>query len=282
MTDKVDENATLKRVQELSLNILKVIDGMCKEKKVSYSVAYGTMLGAVRHKGFIPWDDDIDLMMTPEEYEKFLTICEENLPENLKIVHCGNNNDYPLNFAKIVDVNTTFVEADYEGLQYPQGVSVDIFPQYRIRNKPRVIKRMRFKNAVNNLLRMSYTGKAVKRYKGIKKVCVFFAHLLARIIGLKALNDRIIRRMTKEHLRGGELFMVEYASAQTAPYSLFDSFAEYDFEDMRVKGVARYDEYLKDTFGEYMQLPPIEERVTHIDRTSAIDLDKPCFVKVKR
>lgn len=275
MINASNDTNTLKRVQDISLDILRVIDKICKENGVIYSVAYGTMLGAVRHKGFIPWDDDIDLMMTPEKYEKFLKICETKLPENLKIVHCGNNREYPLNFAKIADANTTFVEADYEGLRYCQGVSVDIFPIYRIRNNPRLVKRMKFKNTVNGLLRMAYTGNAVKRYKGLKKLAVLFAHWLSRIVGLKKLNGKIIKRMTKEHAKGGDRFLVEYGSAKTAPYSLFDDTSEYVFEDMQVCGVADYDEYLKDTFGDYMELPPPEQRVAHIDRASIIDLDKP-------
>ena len=234
MTNKNNEKATLKRVQELSLNILKVIDNICRETGVIYSIAYGTMLGAVRHKGFIPWDDDIDLMMTPEQYEKFLKICETRLPENLKIVHYDNNSNYPLNFAKVMDVNTTFVEFDYEGLKYPQGVSVDIFPTYRIRNIPLIIKRMKIMNKINGLLRMSYTGKAVKRYTGLKKIFVILAHHCACIIGLKVLNDRITKRMMKEHMRRGDLFLVDYCSSKTAPYSLFNSYSEYKFEDTYV------------------------------------------------
>lgn len=272
---------TLKRVQEISLDILRVIDNICREEGVSYSIAYGTMLGAVRHKGFIPWDDDIDLIMTPEEYERFLGICEVRLPENLKIVYCGNNPNYPLNFAKVVDINTKFVDVDYEGLQYPQGVSVDIFPTYRIRNKSSIIKRMIFKNKINGLLRMSYAGKAANRYKGLKKLAVKIACLFARLVGLKVLNDRIIRRMLKEHKKGGDRFLVEYGSAITAPYSLFDNYSEYYFENMSVLGFVDYDEYLKDTFGDYMKLPPIEERVSHIDRTAIIDLDKSNQEKTK-
>lgn len=276
MENKQEENRLLERVKEISLDILKAVVEVCEKNDIKYSIAYGTFLGVVRHGGFIPWDDDIDIMMTPEEYDKFIKVCENKLPGNLKIVHCGNNPHYPLNFAKVVDMDTTFIDTDYEGLLYPQGVSVDIFPIYRIRNKPRVVKRMKFKNTVNALLRMAYTGKAVKRYKGLKKICVVFAHWIARIIGLKTLNGKIIKRMIREHQRGGERFLVEYDSSKTAPYSLFDSYSEYRFDDMYVSGVADYDEYLKDTFGDYMKLPPIEERVSHIDRAIIIDLDKPC------
>ena len=279
MINACNDGNTLKRVQDFSLDILRVIDEICRENGIIYSVAYGTMLGAVRHKGFIPWDDDIDLMMPPEEYDKLLKVCETELPENLKIIHCGNNREYPLNFAKIVNTNTTFVDADYEGLRYCQGVSVDIFPIYRIRNNPRLIRRMKFKNIVNGLLRMAYTGNAAKRYNGFKKILVIFAHWFSRIIGLKKLNGKIIKRMTKEHARGGDRFLVEYGSAKTAPYSLFDDYSEYQFEDMQVCGVADYDEYLKDTFGDYMELPPPGQREAHIDRTIIVDLDKPCEEK---
>ena len=86
--------------------------------------------------------------------------------------------------------------------------------------------------------------------------------------------------MMKEHKRGGDRFMVEYGSSKTVPYSLFDGYSEYQFEDMQTIGVTDYDTYLRNVYGEYLQLPPLEERVCHIDRTSIVDLDKPCLKKI--
>lgn len=113
MENKQEENRLLERVKEISLDILKAVVEVCEKNDIKYSIAYGTFLGAVRHGGFIPWDDDIDIMMTPEEYDKFIKVCENKLPGNLKIVHCGNNPHYPLNFAKVVDMDTTFIDTDY-------------------------------------------------------------------------------------------------------------------------------------------------------------------------
>ena len=91
------DNNLLGRIHEISLGILKTLDEACRKNGIDYTIAYGTMLGAVRHGGFIPWDDDIDLLMTKENYDKFLLVCDDILPDYLKVECAEHIPDFPFN-----------------------------------------------------------------------------------------------------------------------------------------------------------------------------------------
>lgn len=270
------DDKLLKRVQQISRDILKVVDEACRKNGIDYTIAYGTMLGAVRHGGFIPWDDDVDLVMTADNYEKFLAVCDDILPGYLKVECAERNPDYPFNFAKVVDTRTTFIESDFRKLNYLKGVSVDIFPAYRIRDDEKTIKSISRKNRVNAIFKTAYDGSCIARYKGLKKVCMAIIHVAAKCVGLKNLNKKEIRRMEKEYAKGGTKTLVEYNFPRTMPYATYEDTTDYTFDGMTVRGVRDYDCYLKAEFGDYMSLPPVEQRVCHIDKTSQIDLDKPC------
>lgn len=270
------DNNLLQRVHEISLEIMKTLDEALRKNGIEYTMAYGTMLGAVRHGGFIPWDDDIDLIMTKENYDKFLAVCDGILPDYLKVECAEHNRDYPFNFAKVVDTRTTFVEADFRKLNYKKGVSVDVFPVYRVRDDKKFIEKYCKKNRVNAVYRTAYDGSCIARNKGIKKLCFVAAHVVAKCKGLNNLNKSIIKRLEREHENGGDLSVVEYQCTRTVPYSVYEHLTDYSFDGLTLRGVSDYDAYLKAEFGDYMSLPPVEQRVCHIDKTSHIDLDKPC------
>lgn len=109
--------------------ILDVIHQVCTEHGLRYSLAYGTLLGAVRHKGFIPWDDDIDLMMPREDYEKLLVIWNQSAPKGYILQNTRTDPDFTQNFTKIRKDHTTFLQGESEREKhYHKGIFVDIFP----------------------------------------------------------------------------------------------------------------------------------------------------------
>lgn len=109
--------------------ILDVIHQVCTEHGLRYSLAYGTLLGAVRHKGFIPWDDDIDLMMPREDYEKLLVIWNQSAPKGYILQNTRTDSDFTQNFTKIRKDHTTFLQDEAERTKhYHKGIFVDIFP----------------------------------------------------------------------------------------------------------------------------------------------------------
>lgn len=120
--------AVLRRLQLTILDILKDIDSICKENNIEYYIAYGTALGAVRHGGFIPWDDDIDICMTREAYDRFLEVMPNAMPEKYDLLDIKNTNKYSMCFAKVSKKGTKFKEKVGTAEGYEQGIFVDVFP----------------------------------------------------------------------------------------------------------------------------------------------------------
>ena len=118
------KEVSLENIKSRSIDILIDIDRVCKENDIKYTLYYGTLLGAIRHKGFIPWDDDIDIGMMREEYEKFIKIYDKNHSDIYELLTSRQKN-YFLPYAKVNDISTTSYLDDVE---LPFGVSVDIFP----------------------------------------------------------------------------------------------------------------------------------------------------------
>ena len=118
-------------LKDSQMNILKFIDRVCKENDISYFVNYGTLLGAIRHKGFIPWDDDIDICLYREDYDRFLNVVKELKDERYKVLDYDSSDWYFQNFAVIVD-EWTVVEDNIKVKPHDTSVFVDVFPVDRV------------------------------------------------------------------------------------------------------------------------------------------------------
>jgi len=122
------DDKTLKKLHDTHLELLDEFVKICDKHKFNYSLAYGTLLGAIRHKGFIPWDDDVDLFMPRSDYEEFLKIAQEELGEKYYLDHFGVNKDYYLQFAKLKKNGTLFDEETTHNFNNHKGIFIDIFP----------------------------------------------------------------------------------------------------------------------------------------------------------
>ena len=124
--------ANIDDCRKTELDILKAFDSYCRKYGLKYSLAYGTMLGAVRHKGFIPWDDDVDVMMPYEDYEKFIKNWEKDGPEGFILQNKETNWDFTQNFTKIRKDKTTFLQTEWErNVSYHIGIFIDVFPGFK-------------------------------------------------------------------------------------------------------------------------------------------------------
>ena len=245
---------------EAELDILDEIDSVCRKNKLRYSIAYGTMLGAVRHGGFIPWDDDVDIIMPREDYERLILIWSYEAENKYILQNKYTNWDFTQNFSKIRKDNTTFIHNEWEKyVTYHTGIFVDVFPGDRIPSNKIARKVQLFASALNLLYARGFTSKS----SGI------------RIFGEKALLlapkrvKKYLYRKTEQYLqKWNSNNKLKYFFPNTMewaykeyPSDLFDDLIDIDFSGHKYLCVRDADKILSLDYGDYMQLPPKEERV---------------------
>lgn len=266
--EEITEN--IKEVQSISLEILKFIDKVCKENDIKYSLCGGTLLGAIRHKGFIPWDDDIDIFMLRQDYDKFLKIMDEDSKTNkkYKALHFGENcKDYFYRFTKVVDLDTALTESTYITPQ-DMGVFVDIFPMDDVdtKNIKKVVKK---KDHILRWLTYATNNKNKTNYKSpVKKIAKFIAVAYAKSFGWKHWTKKSEKYATSFNNKGFDhifAFSGAYGIKDVFPKSMFDEFVELDFEGYKFPAIKQWDMYLKQLYGDYMTPPPPEKQITHHD-----------------
>ncbi|MHC6536962.1 LicD family protein [Latilactobacillus sakei] len=267
-------------MQEISVNeekkliveILAYIDRIATQNNIHYSLGGGTLLGAVRHKGFIPWDDDADIMLAREEYEKLISILKEKDEYKLLVNdynHPNTENEWnPSLYAKLVDKRTFGVSCNHE--QEGFGVFVDIFP---IDGLPKdKNERESFKKDILNAMKIAqesslkYYWLSTSRNKTIlKKVYLFPRFLKNRLQGpMKMKLIRINKKMQTYSVAQSELIgWLGTMYDEAYPKVLFDSYDYIDFEGVKLSVIRNYDLYLKDLYGNYMELPPENKRINH-------------------
>lgn len=250
----------IEQVWKVEREILDVIHCICTEHGLRYSLAYGTLIGAVRHGGFIPWDDDIDLMMPREDYETLLSIWNDVAPEGYILQNVRTNPDYTNAFTKIRKNHTTFLQDDAEREKgYHKGVFVDIFPGDRV--APGKLSRMLqyIACAVNLLYTRGYTSGSTGVIGLVERV------LLAMPKGLhpaiRTATEKFIRRWSGRADLEWVFPCTIVCAKRYHAAALFDELKTIPFCGNQYSCIADHDTYLRREYGDYMQLPPEEERV---------------------
>lgn len=247
----------IKELRNIQIDILCEIHKFCMEHGITYFLSSGTLLGAVRHKGYIPWDDDLDLYMPRESYERFLQLYQDE--GRYRIFAPDRTNDYYYTFAKLVDTSTLLVEQETRGFKI--GVYVDIFPLDYISDDPTVQKQVFDKKKLLYKIRRckiskSNPLKSTLGYCFYKMLPVSVKRLEKMIYSLIATSKptSTVCNLTE----AGPLTIKGCFPAADVAKSI-----EIEFEGRKFMTMAGYDDYLTHTYGDYMTLPPIEQRVTH-------------------
>ena len=250
----------IKQVWAVEKEILDVIHNICIEHDIRYTLAYGTLIGAVRHSGFIPWDDDIDIMMPREDYEKFLSIWRKAAPKGFVLQNIRTDFDYTNTFSKVRKDNTTFLQSENEAeKKYHKGIFVDIFPADRVA-KNKLANLIQYISCAVNLL---YTRGYKSGSKGVIGLLEGILLSLPKKIRpiLRDKSENIIRKYNGDvNLQWFVPSTIEYAK-HYYPSNLFDNMSKITFCGREYMCVENQDAFLRADYGDYMQLPPEEERV---------------------
>lgn len=249
----------IKRIQKIELEMLKVFHSICIENNLSYYAVGGTLLGAIRHNGFIPWDDDIDLAMPREHFERFVQIAGNILPRHLKLSYSELN----LNTLQLTDVRTKVIKGKKETPLYIDIFPLDGFPentiQKQIHEKRILFRRMLCKLSVVNLM--------TERDRGtIENLIVEFGELFKtdKLLNTKKQLDKlhgIIKKysFTTSSLVGNVLG--RYREREIVPKEFFGRPSLKIFENIDIFCPELSEAYLTSIYGDFMRLPPIEDQV---------------------
>lgn len=245
--------------QSQMLELLRIFKGLCEENRLRYFIMGGTLLGAVRHKGFIPWDDDADVSMPLDDYLKFNKLADK-LPEHIEIQSEESDARYPFVFIKLCDTSHEF---DTGFPNKPKGVYIDIFPLIPSKKLSRITKlRFEIVNVINYVLQVKLEWTDFVPYK--KRLARIGYRLLNGFSAnrLKKLRRKQISKIYDKKSRdtvcspGGAY----KADKEFYPAEWFDETEMMAFENEQFAAPASRDAYLSRNYGNYMELPPLEQR----------------------
>ena len=265
---KMKKELTLREVQDASLKILQDIHSFCLEHSIIYSVAYGTLIGTIRHKGFIPWDDDIDIIMPRPEYERF---CREYKSAQYKLKCCENDSDCMIAFARVYDNLLTIMDSVVPWCKSEVGVWIDVFPIDCVSDIEPVFRDKH--DELKLLWEKSITARtAIGRIRADRSF-LFNVKLIAKkmLYGKGREAKKLIRQVilkAKDIPWGESLHWSQLCCLDGYEYHYLEDFSSVvsmPFEYTEVMVMNGYDRVLRECFGDYMELPPIEKRVGHFD-----------------
>lgn len=249
------------------LIIANEVKRICEKNKINYGLSSGSLLGAVRHKGFIPWDDDFDIDMTRENYEKFIIACRNDLGDDFFLQTCETDEYYPYGYCKVLLKGTRAIQLSSANTKYQNGIFVDIFPWDNVSDNILAKHIQMFIVYVCTKILMLKSGAIIIAKTGIAKRIVFY------IIGV---FEKIFPRKNLIKLR--DIFLKKYSSATKkvacmvgkASYKkteikrdMFDQYTILPFENTSFSAILGYDHLLTRLYGDYMQIPPVDQQVTH-------------------
>ena len=259
------QELNLEQLKKVEFNILLEIDRFCREHGIRYSLAGGTLLGAVRHKGFIPWDDDIDICMTRDQYDRFISLFSQETGR-YRVITYKNNPQYKYLFAKVVDTHTKLVE-DHNFPVDGMGVFVDIFPIDVLgdtrEEAAQILKKVKLKRflCVAASWKHFYINHNRSVFRQLPRLAFF---LISRGINVSKMNAWIDAQFPFDESKAyWGCVCGSYEEREIMEREVFTHYMELEFEGHQFMVFQEYDTYLRCLYHDYMKLPPKEKQIAH-------------------
>lgn len=248
----------LEELKEIQLNILDYVTSFCIKNDIKYFLSYGTLIGAIRHNGYIPWDDDIDICMPRPDYKKFITLFKEQ-DSYYKVLEHNINKKYKLPFAKVHDTRTLIDEFLYTETCY--GIYIDIFPIDSISKKAQIKT-----NIILNHFLNTKKAKICLHRSLFNNVKIIIGKIILYPISTNCILNLIDKNATKIKYNSSEYvanIAIPYGTCEIMHKDIIETTVLHQFEDKLYMIPKKYSVYLENIYGDYMQLPPLEKRKSH-------------------
>lgn len=273
-----DRHIEIEELRKIEFEIFRKFIDICDKLNLKYYLLGGTLLGCIRHKGFIPWDDDIDVGMLRVDYETFIKEASKYLPEYYFLQTVKTDPECPINFAKLRDSRTTFIETSLKNRKMNHGVFMDIFPldfypEKYFRSKIFHTKLTMCSVVIIDSFYHETAPSKSNTTSGIRnKIIKGISHLYSPStdIALKR-KENLMKKFKSGKLVAN--ICGAWGDKEIVPLEWYGEGITLQFEGLNVRVPQEYDKWLTQVYGDYMQLPSVEKRITH-HYTEVIDIKK--------
>ena len=250
------------RLKSAILIIADEIDRICKKNDIDYTISSGTLLGSVRHKGFIPWDDDFDIEMLRADFTRFIEACKTDLDESRFFLQTDETEKhYGFAFTKVQLKGTEYLEDFSKNVPIQHGVFVDIFPLDNLPDDEKIAGRiLKLNHIIKNLIWVKCGYGAAGNKKKTSYWIFRTAGLFFSIEKLKKFRRNLLNKFNNSETN--YCFISDYPRFKRKNY-WYTQFSDYDFEEKKYRGIVNYNDYLTTLYGDYLKLPPESERRKH-------------------
>ncbi len=259
---------TIQEIQAVSLEILKSVTDLCEEQGLRYALIYGTLIGAVRHHGYIPWDDDVDIMMPRPDYDKLLAYLANHKLPHLSVFNRETCPGYPYMISRVSD-DRYILEMENED-SVGMGVFIDVYPYDGLGTSKE--EAIRFGKKGDRLSSLCY--QATRKHFAIettsslpRKILKYPAFVVSKLIGKDFFQKRLAKLGGAKDYESsayiGCVIWLSWGEKDIFPRAWFDETIKMPFENYTFRVPKHYDEVLRHEYGDYMQLPPEKDRIGH-------------------